>query len=364
MSASALFVIGSGVQLDSALRVAAHLSRPTQLLDIWTGEVVPAEKRDLAGHLAPVTRDRLRRVAVATKQWARDNPGGVLVAPQDVGLVFRRIVAVARRAGATIALLPDGAVSAGKVTGRSAVYGLLPLADGLLRAVGFAAGQHGRMGASQPDVALSWGPAWDDVFRSYGVTNIHDVGNPRSDDLATLPAPEPAHLLICSQPMDHAAIGGQPAAAVWYEFLDRTAAGATTDQLRIRLHPAEQDKLDSLPIAAATRTLLTSGTSLAEDIGWSGAVFSWASTTMMEAAGANRAVVSLAVNEAARDLASGYFFQRDPRVVNAFTADVPDREALVALADTARPQQLGLADDYLVNVGSAAKTAAGVIDDL
>ncbi|MGH3426347.1 MAG: hypothetical protein ACRDQZ_02030, partial [Mycobacteriales bacterium] len=127
-----LFVIGSGVQADSARRVAALLSRPAAALDIWRGEVRSLNDLELSGHLAPVTVARMRAVGVAAGRWARATREGILVAPQDVGLVFRRAIAAARRGGADIALLPDGAVSLQKVTGRGLLAGVVPAVDGVI----------------------------------------------------------------------------------------------------------------------------------------------------------------------------------------------------------------------------------------
>ncbi|NUS72301.1 MAG: hypothetical protein HOQ05_02735 [Corynebacteriales bacterium] len=364
MSSAVLFVVGSGVQLDSARRVVTHLVRPAQALNIWDGSVGPLAEVKLPGHMAPVTVDRLSSVSKATAAWAKANPGGVLVTPQDVGLVYRRAIAAARRKRIKIAFLPDGAVSGGKVTGRSMLGGLVPVADAMLRGVGFVAGRHGEMGACRPELALSWGPAWSPVFADRGAELIIESGNPRSDDLANIEPPHAGRILLCSQPMDHAAIGGPVAATKWYEFVERIALSAPEGDFAVRLHPAEADAFDALPIGAATKKHITAGTELSEDIAWSGALVSWASTTMMEAAGAGRAVVSLAVNDAAAEMARGYFFQRDPRVVSALTDAVPDFAALSALVVAARASQEGLADDYLVNIGSAAKTAAAALDEL
>lgn len=361
---SLLFVVGTRTQLDSAQRIADHLKRDVAVLDIWRGAVTPIGDVTVPGHLAPVSLARLRMVASVVAHWAVSVTDAVVVAPQDVGLVYRRVIAAARRGGARIAFLPDGAVSDSKVTGRGSLGGLVPIADAVLRGVGLVAGRHGEMGASRPDVVLSWGPAWDSVYKGRGAGKIVDVGNPRADDLAKLPPPTPGRILICSQPMDHAVIGGSGAEKLWCEFLDRMATSAPADALAIRLHPAEKDKLAKLPFSAAVRERLTQDTSLSDDIGWSGAVVSWASTTMIEAAGARRAVVSVAVNDAAAELAKGYFFQRDPRAICMLTDQLPDFAALNALVDQAREKQAGMADEYLINVGTAAKTAAQVLDQL
>jgi hypothetical protein len=361
-----LFVIGSGVQADSARRVAALLSRPAAALDIWRGEVCSLDELELSGHLAPVTVARMRAVGVAAGRWARATNEGILVAPQDVGLVFRRAIAAARRGGADIALLPDGAVSLQKVTGRGLLAGVVPAVDGVISGLGIVAGRHGRMASSRPDLALSWGSAWNDVFRAHGVGTIIDVGNPRADDCALLPAVsvDGIHkILICSQPMDHGRIGGKPAQTRWFSFMERMATTAPAGDLAIRLHPAERERLAALPIGDAARALLTEQTSLADDIGASDAVVSWASTTMIEAAASGRAVVSVAVNEAAAEVARGYLFQQDPRALAALTDDIADFAALRALTEKARAQQVGMADDFQANVGGAARAAAEALDN-
>ncbi|MGH3428696.1 MAG: hypothetical protein ACRDQZ_14190, partial [Mycobacteriales bacterium] len=117
------------------------------------------------------------------------------------------------------------------------------------------------------------------------------------------------------------------------------------------------------PIGDAARALLTEQTSLADDIGKSDAVASWASTTMIEAAASGRAVVSVAVNEAAAEMARGYLFQQDPRALAALTDDIADFAALRALTEKARVQQVGMADDFQANVGGAARAAAVALDN-
>jgi hypothetical protein len=357
-----LFIVGASPQLHSARRVSAYLERPAALLDLWTASVVGLDAGDGTAHIAPVTVGRLRAVASAVKEWARANPGGLVVAPQDVGLVYRRAIAVARAAGLGVALLPDGAVSDTKMTQRSLRGGAVPAADAVLRGLGLFAGVHGVMAASKPDLVLSWGPGWNGVYAARGIKHVADVGNPRADGLDALPAPDGDRLLICSQPTWHAAIGGEPTAALWYEFLERLVAGAPEGGVKVRLHPWERDRLAELPVGPATRAVLTEGTTFYQDLGWSGAVLSWASTTMIEAAGARRPVVSVSVNDAAAELARTYVFQRDPRMVLARPDDLADWPAVRAVVEKARGQQTGLADDYLVNVGSAAKAAAAALD--
>ncbi len=362
---TALFAVGSDVQLDSVRRIAAHLRRPIAVADLWRSRICRVEDMTLPGHLPPVTPRRIAAVGSLVRTWARVTSGGVLVVPQDVGLVCRRAIAAARRGGAPVVLLPDGAVSRQKVTGRGLLAGVVPVVDAMLCATGFMAGRHGRMAASRPDLVLSWGPAWDEVFRSHGVTNIADVGNPRSDDLVCLPAVSPdavRRILICSQPMDHEQIGGKVAQTRWFEFLERMTSTASPGELAIRLHPTEREHLAELPLGPGSRAVLTQDTTLADDIGASDAVVSWASTTMIEAAAAGRAVVSVAVNDAAADMARGYFFQRDSRAITMLTDEIAGFAALAGVTEKARTQQAGMAADYAVNVGTAALTAAAALD--
>lgn len=355
-----LFVLGSGVQLNSARRIAAHLKRPYAALDVWQGKVVALDEVELGGHLAPVTVARMRAVGAAAKRWARRTPGGLVVTPQDVGLVYRRAVAAARRGGAAIALLPDGVVSGGKFTKRGG--GVVPMVDALLRGSGYVAGRLGEWAASKPDLVLSCGPGWDDIYRARGVGRIVDVGNPRTDDLVTLSKPRPGNILLCSQIMDHEYLGGRAAQDAWYAFIERMAQTAPAGVFRVSMAPAERDRLDDVPIGPKTRELLTSGT-LTESLGWAGAVVSWTSTTMLEAAGAGRAIVSVAVNEAAAAEPHGYFLRDDPRGVAVLADELPDFAALKAAAEKAQQQQQGVAKDYLVNVGTAAKATADALDD-
>jgi hypothetical protein len=73
-------------------------------------------------------------------------------------------------------------------------------------------------------------------------------------------------------------------------------------------------------------------------------------------------VISVVVNAAAEELARASMFLRDPRMVMVPPAEIADWTAAQALIAKARSQQDGLADDYLVNVGSAAKAAAAALD--
>jgi hypothetical protein len=218
------------------------------------------------------------------------------------------------------------------------------------------------MAASKPDLALSWGHGWDHVYTMRGVPEIVDVGNPRADGLDALPAPQDDHVLVCSQPPWLPFIGGEPTVPLWYGWLEGLVQSAPDGAIKVRLHPQERDRLDELPIGAATRAALTNGTTFHQDLGWSGAVVAWASTTMIEAAGAGRAVVSVAINPLARDAADTMVFLRDPRMVSVAADEIADWPSAVALVAKARAQQKGLADDFLVNVGSSAKAAAAALD--
>lgn len=361
-ASTVLFLVGAGPQLHSARRVSAYLERPAELLDLWNGAVVGLDSGEGDAHIAPATPGRLRAVSTALRDWAKANPNGVVVAPQDVGLVYRRAISVARGAGLSIVLLPDGAVSEVKLSQRRLLGGAVPAADAVLRGLGLFAGEHGRMAASKPDLVLSWGHGWDHVYAARGVTNVVDVGNPRADGLDALPEPQHDRVLICSQPPWLPSVGGEPTAALWYTWLERLASTAPEGALKIRLHPQERDRLHELPVGAATRAVLTEGTTFHQDLGWSGAVIAWSSTTMIEAAGARRAVVSVAITEVAGELARTMVFNRDPRMVMVSAADMADWPAAIDQVAKARAQQDGLADDYLVNVGSAAKAAAAALD--
>ncbi len=362
-ASAALFLVGAGPQLHSARRVSAYLERPAELLDLWNAEVVGLDAGDGDAHIAPATLGRLRAVSAAIRNWARANPKGIVVAPQDVGLVYRRAIAVARAAGLSIVLLPDGAVSERKLSQRSLRGGAVPVADAVLRGLGLFAGEHGLMAGSKPDLVLSWGHGWDHVYAARGVTNVVDVGNPRADGLDALPAPDEDRVLICSQPPWLPSIGGEPTAALWYAWIEQLVSTAPEGQIKVRLHPNERDRLHEMPVGPATRAVLTEGTTFHQDLGWSGSVLAWVSTTMIEAAGAGRAVVSVAINEVAGELAQAFVFNRDPRMVTVTPGEVADWQSTLDVVGKARAQQQGLADDFLVNVGSAAKAAAAALDN-
>ena len=362
MTGTALFVVGAGPQLDAVRRVITHLQRPAQVFDLDRAVAVAPADYEVGSHVTRATISSLRAVAAATRSWAKSNPDGVLVIPQDVGLSYRRIVAVARKAGLPIVLLPDGAVSDVKIPQRSLLGGAVPAADAVLRWTGVMAGVHGVMAASKPDLVLSWGHGWDAIYRSRHVGRITDVGNPRADDLDSLAPPQGERVLVCSQPHWQPTIGGDVAQTAWYAFLERLVGMAPAGQIAVRLHPWERDTLDELPVGPATRAALTHGTSLHEDISWSGSVLSWASTTMLEAAGARRPVVSVAVNRAAADIARSYVFLRDRRMVGVGVDELVDWSDVLTAVEKARARQTGLAEDYLVNVGSAAKACAETLD--
>ncbi len=357
-----LFLVGAGPQLEAARAVGAHLEQPAALLNLWDGSVVGLDEGDGDAHIAPATPGRLRAVSSTVRAWARANPTGIVVAPQDVGLVYRRAITVARGAGLRIALLPDGAVSPAKLSQRSLLGGVVPLVDSVLRGTGLMLGVHGVMAASKPDLVLSWGHGWDEVYAKQGARNVVDVGNPRADGLGALPAPHEGRILVCSQPPWLPFIGGEPTAALWYAWLEGLVASAPDGAIKVRLHPQERDRSAELPIGPATRVATTQGTTFYDDLGWSGAVVSWASTTMIEAAGAGRPIVSVAINPAARDIAQTMVFNQDPRMVTADAHEIADWTAATDLVAKARAQQEGLADDYLVNAGSAAKATAAALD--
>jgi hypothetical protein len=370
-----MFLVGTGPQLDTAKRVAAHLRAPAEAYDLWHHRVVPlADLAPPSAHVTPVSVGNFRRVGGGVREWARRaGSEGVFVVPQDVGLLQRRAVAAARRAGAAIVLLPDGAVSEGAVTQRGGMGGLVAVVDGVLRATGLVAGRWGEMAASRPDLVLSWGRGWDAAYAARGAAAVADTGSPRADDLGDVPPPDltkaSGRLLVCSQPTWQAVIGGEASAAAWYAFLERLAGVAPAGALRVRLHPQERERLDSLPVGERTRDLLTEGTTLAKDLSWSTAVLSWASTTLLEAAGAGRPVLSVAVNQAAAELATGYPFLRDERLIRLGIDDIGDWEDLSAAVKEATERQQpgsggGFAADYLANVGSAARRAATALEAL
>ena len=83
---------------------------------------------------------------------------------------------------------------------------------------------------------------------------------------------------------------------------------------------------------------------------------------MLEAAGARRPVVSVAVNRAAADIARSYVFLRDRRMVGVGVDELVDWSDVLTAVEKARARQTGLAEDYLVNVGSAAKACAETLD--
>jgi hypothetical protein len=360
--ADVAFLVGGQVQLDGARAVAARLDHSSIGFDGWSGEFAALEAINPRGHVPPVTAVRLARHRSSFRNWADDRR--VLVVPQDVGMLQRVSIAAARTQGGRIALMPDGIVSTGRIRSRRSFGGTVDGADRLMAKVGVVAGRHGVMGSSAPDLCLSWGAGWDEAWTVNGAATIRDCGNPRADALAKIGQPSPElRVLLCSQPMWHPNLGGPSTARAWYSQLSALVATAPPGRLRVRLHPLERDRADSLGLDAETSALLTSGP-LAEDLAWSSGVIGWVSSTLVEGAGCGRTVASVSVNAAADRIADGYAFTADPRVPRMAPGETLTWSRCTELLDDAKSMQGGMARDYLTCLGSASAACAAAIDDL
>ena len=345
--------------------MAEHLQTPAAGLDVTRGDAID-ELSALASRSFPhSTPTSVRRLAkVAHGRWLRHEAvsGSVLVIPQDVDVLFRAAAAACRRGGSKLALMPDGVARAGIVGSASRFGPLSPAVDRVLHGSGLVLGERGRMGASEPDLCLSWGPGWDAVWRAACPSaRIACVGNPLADRFAALPsAPQDGRVLVCSQPLTPKIVGSSDAMTRWYDWLNELAAVETPARLRIRLHPAETDVAPPHLSPAALRCV-SSGT-LAEDLSWSDLVVACFSTTLLDAVAAGRDVLSVQFDESIQEIALGFlvFGDSDFPVVHSLDGLTPERLRAFTRRNVAAKLQSG----YLVNVGTSAARVAAELDAL
>jgi hypothetical protein len=371
LEAAVVFMVVSNEQLAAARMVAEHLPSVATVVNPYTGVVLPLdEMTGVDRPLGFVITPRAISAARATVRRAlrgADGPEPVLVIGQDEGTIERVAVTAAKKAGARVAILPDGIRTTHKITHHRAshlVSRAVDLADLTLVAAGILSGRRGDFGSTAPDVILGWGPGWEAPLQGRAPSAvIVNCGAPRSDCLADMPArPRTGNILICSQPLSLPATAAPPReTAAWYEWL---AAMARLDdpRVRIRLHPGERSPRYRLsPALESFRD--EPARHLCDDLAWADVVLSPYSSVLVEAVGAARVPVSAGSTGIWGEHAANAFLE-DPRVPSVDFRVAPDIEGLLDVAAAAEPYVDGLRDDYIANIGDAARLTADAIVSL
>ena len=101
--------------------------------------------------------------------------------------------------------MPDGVFASENLggTGRRPVERAIAAADRTLVAAGVLTGRRSDFGSTAPDMILSWGPGWEaPLQRRAPAARVVNCGSPRSDAFARLPPrPGEGRVLLCSQPL-------------------------------------------------------------------------------------------------------------------------------------------------------------------
>lgn len=361
-TAPLLFALETQVQAESARPVLAVTGgHVLDMIDARVRDDIPSSLR----HGSPRTVSRLFRLRSAVRAFGRQAGPFVLVAPQDVGLDYRAVIASAREAGAAVALLPDGVVAEGRVTTRASVGGVIDAVDWALRRSRLLAGRQGSMGSSRPDLCLSWGPGWNELWADRGAQQVLSTGCPRMDDLTLPPtgAAEP-RILVLSQPLWQRHVGGEESAAAWYRWIGRLCSDAPAGRLRVRLHPAEVERLCELPVAQVVLPYASRGASLVEDLADCSVVASPFSSGLVEAMAAGRPIVTLLPSPGVAEFARRIPFLRDPRIPALLGPDELTWTRLAEAAELAERSQADLAASWISNVGSSAAKNAQALQGL
>jgi hypothetical protein len=130
-------------------------------------------------------------------------------------------------------------------------------------------------------------------------------------------------------------------------------------RLRVRLHPGERAPVYRLPMGL--RPLLGEPERpLIEDLAWADVVLAPFSSILVEAAGASRIPISAGSTAVWGDFAANAFLE-DPRVPSVDFRASPGLDDILAVADEAAPQVDALRDDYLANIGDAARRNADAL---
>ena len=128
LEAAVVFMVVSNEQLDAARMVAEHLPSVATVVNPYTGVVLPLDEmtgvdRPLGFVITPRAISAAR-AAVRRALRVAGGPEPVLVIGQDEGTIERVAVTAARKAGARVAILPDGIRTTHKspITGRATPF--------------------------------------------------------------------------------------------------------------------------------------------------------------------------------------------------------------------------------------------------
>ncbi len=257
LAAAVIFMVVSDEQLEAARAVADHLPTSPVVVNPYTRVAAPLD--EMTGVQRPVglfPTPRAIGAARATLRRSLELAGAahpVLVAGQDVGTIERVAIASARKAGARVAIMPDGVFASENLggTGRWPLERAIAAADRTLVAAGVLTGRRRDFGSTAPDMILSWGPGWEaPLQRRAPAARVVNCGSPRSDAFARLPPrPGEGRVLLCSQPLflDQIVAPPERATAAWYDWVT-TMSLVGDPRLRVRLHPGERAPVYRLPM--------------------------------------------------------------------------------------------------------------------
>jgi hypothetical protein len=368
VDAAVVFMVVSNEQLEAARAVAAHLPARATVVNPYTFTAIPLD--EMSGVERPVgfiPSPRAIQRARATVRRALALAGGpspVLVIGQDEGTMERVAVTAARKAGAGIAIMPDGVRATVPVVRHKAASltsRAIRVVDRTLVAAGILVGRRGDFGSSAPDAILGWGPGWEQPLQGRApAALITDCGNPRADDFVEMPPrPHAGRILLCSQPLSLPATAAPPReVAAWYAWLE--AMDALGDpSVRVRLHPGERSERYDLP-AGLHHLRSEPPKTLAEDLAWADVVVAPYSSVLVEAVGASRVPISAGATQIWGVYAANAFLE-DPRVPSVDFRTSLGVEDLLRVAAETEPHVDALRDDYLANIGDAARRTADVI---
>lgn len=371
LEAAVVFMVVSNEQLDAARMVAEHLPSVATVVNPYTGVVLPLDEmtgvdRPLGFVITPRAISAAR-AAVRRALRVAGGPEPVLVIGQDEGTIERVAVTAARKAGARVAILPDGIRTTLRPAGhkgRRSVSLAIDAADRTLVAAGILTGRRGDFGSSAPRAIFSWGPGWEAPLqgRAPGAL-IFNCGCPRADALAAIPPrPDRGNTLICSQPLTLPQTAAPTdATAAWYEWLAEMVR-LDDPRVRVRLHPGERSPRYQLsPALEPLRE--EPARSLPEDLAWADVVLSPYSSVLVEACGAGRVPISAGSIPIWGTHADNAFLA-DPRVPSIDFRTSPSLDAVLDVAAAAEFYVDALRDDYISNVGDAARLTADAIVSL
>jgi hypothetical protein len=294
-----VFAVVGRAQADDARAVARHLEDAVAIdLASTSPQAVSAGRVEPSSIHVPKATIAIgvRLVAVLERLYRRQGRF-VLISGQDVGTLQRVALTWARRRGLPTALMPDGIVF--EVDSQS---GVSTSTLGRLRAAadraGVLLGDPVGLGRTNPDLILSWGVGWEELWRVRAPSaRIAVTGSPRADALRALNgrAREGTRVLLCSQPLWQMEIGAHDdEIRRWYRWLADSAARLQPHvNVRIRLHPAEQDAVDEFADAAAIRRFVKHEP-VDSALEWSSHVVAPASTISLEGAALGRRVALVA----------------------------------------------------------------------